>query len=193
MNKFKLTTLTAALLFSSIVSAEYTIRVPLEVSQGGSLPNGSIVFISESSVEVNPVNPIIDYFSEPLNAILDTTTYPLAGFGIFSNYTSITTNTDSIYSAKHKSLTKKIRSATTTSPTQTHLSINLDCNDCLNDIPTNMSLTVNGNTFVGDMCAKSYIPYNELQTESDYSVLSCRFILPTGFMVQNDNFSLSFN
>lgn len=51
MNKFKLTTLAAALLFSSLVNAEYTIKVPLEVAQGGTLPNGSIKFKTNTPAE----------------------------------------------------------------------------------------------------------------------------------------------
>lgn len=57
MNIFKLTTLTIALLFTTAANADYMVKIPLEVSNGGHLPNGSISFKNNAVEPVEPVEP----------------------------------------------------------------------------------------------------------------------------------------
>jgi hypothetical protein len=52
----KLFLMVFTLIFTSMASAEYSIRVPLEVNEGGSLPNGSIVF-NQNEVPTPPTPP----------------------------------------------------------------------------------------------------------------------------------------
>lgn len=74
MNIFKLTTLTIALLFTTAANADYMVKIPLEVSNGGHLPNGSIRFKNNAVEPVEPVvedcinNGISEYCDERLGA-----------------------------------------------------------------------------------------------------------------------------
>ena len=49
--------MTALLLVSNCVMAEYTVNIPLEISKSGALPDGSINFGTPSTTPNNPTNP----------------------------------------------------------------------------------------------------------------------------------------
>ncbi len=55
MNKLLLTIL--ALTISTVSLADYMVKIPLEISQGGSLPNGSIILVNNTEPELTEPEP----------------------------------------------------------------------------------------------------------------------------------------
>lgn len=183
MNKIIFTII--AMTISTLSFADYTIKMPLEVAQGGSLPNGSIQFKTETVEPETPADPLDAYFSNTLNGTID---YYHNAFG---NISARTNNKANISSAAHQDLTLRIEHSS--NGFFNYFTVLVDCSDCTSKIPPSFNVIIGGNTYTGTMCSISYAPYNELQTISDYSSINCRVDGTNGIVQNGTNYSITFN
>lgn len=183
----KKTILAALILSASTLSfAEYVMKFPLEQSQGGSLPNGSIQFVStsEPTEPETPVDPLDAYFSNTLNATID---FYQNNFG---NIAARTNNKSNISSVAHQDLTLRVEYSS--NGFYNYFTVLADCGDCTSKV-SSLNVNIGGNNYNGVMCSISYVPYNALWTLSDYTSINCRVDGVNGLVLNGTPYSITFN